>query len=568
MYVLGIWDGHDAGAALLDNDNVVYAANEERFTKRKLEVKFPEYSIRAALDYAKLKPTDIEQIAFTTTEMTKTLERVFPSMKENYYLFRRRKMPKPSFEGLRHKLKYRMTSIGIVPFSTTISKSLISKRLNGMGFRNYKLHVVEHHTAHAATAAFTSGFDKALVITMDGLGDGLCGGISTLENGKLERKIAIRARDSVGIFFEQVTNLVGMRELEDEGKVMAMANYSFPFPYEENKFKDFFKVVGTTVQSKYPPAAQYDALSRIAWQMPREQFAYMAQQVLESVLTKFTSNAIDRFGIGDVVFAGGIFANVKANMLIRNLDNLKHWYIFPHMGDGGIALGSALYANHILTGTTNHRFSAYLGNDYSEEYTERILGADRSLKIERHTPAEMASHAAELIGKGNYLFWFQGRMEYGPRALGDRSILAPSDSEEVKDKLNLYVKKREWFQPFAPSMLREEAKRMLHFDNKGYDSFMTNAYMIKEEFKNRTKSIMHVDGSARPQMVGEENRTYMELLKRLKKNRGDGIVLNTSFNLHGFPIVMTPEDAVGVMKATKTKYMFMNGVFVTNRSGA
>jgi carbamoyltransferase len=567
LYVLGVWDGHDSGAALLKDKEIIFAANEERFTKRKLEVRFPYNAIKASLAYAKIKPEDVEHIAFTTTEFTKTLERMFPSMKENYYQFRRRKMLKPSFENERHNLKYTLTGIGVLPLCNSISSSIVGGRLKSIGFKNFKLHIVDHHTAHAATAAFTSPFRNSLVITLDGLGDGLSGSVSTLNKGKLERHMAIGARDSIGIFFEQVTNIVGMRELEDEGKVMAMADYSYPFDFEENRFKDFFTVSGTRISAKYSAVEQFSLLQRIAWQLPREQFAYMAQQLVENVVMKFVSNVIDRYSIGDVVFAGGTFANVKANMLLRNLEHLKHWYVFPHMGDGGMALGAALYTDYLLTGASDYNFVPYLGDSYTTEETESAIRSDRSLKYEIETDEQHAKHAAELINAGNYLMWFQGRMEYGPRALGNRSILAPSDSEEVKERLNLYVKKREWFQPFAPSMLEEESERMLEYDNKGYDKFMTSAYMVKKELRSKEKSVIHIDGSSRTHMVGHENPKYMALLKDVKKHSGYGIVLNTSFNIHGMPIVMTPADAIATMKANKTKYMFINNIFITNRSG-
>ncbi len=567
MYVLGLWDGHDSGAALIRDNEIIFAANEERFTKRKLEVKFPYHSINAALAYTNTKHSDIEHIAFTTTELTKTLERVFPSMKENYYLFRRRKMMKPSFDNLRHNIKYTMTNVGVLPLCNSISSYAIRKQLNSMGFKNYTLHIVDHHTAHAATAAFTSPFSNALVVTVDGLGDGASATVSTLENKKLTRHIRIGARDSLGIFFEQVTNIVGMRELEDEGKVMAMADYSFPFPFEENALKDLFSASGTIMRSRYGPVKQFGTLQKIAWKTPREQFSYFAQQLFENILGKFVSNSIDRFGIGDVAMAGGVFSNVKANMLVRNLDALKHWYIFPHMGDGGIALGSALYVNYLLNGTSQYNFSPYIGPDYSELDTERAIKKERGFTMQKESQSEQASHAAELISNGNYVFWFQGRMEMGPRALGNRSILAPSDSEEVKEKLNLYVKKREWFQPFAPSILEEDVPRIIEYDNKGADKLMTMAYIVKKEMRDKTKSVMHIDGSARPQMVGNENPIYMDMLKQVRRHKGHGIVLNTSFNIHGMPIVMTPDDAIATMKASKTKYMFINGIFVTNKGG-
>jgi carbamoyltransferase len=567
VYVLGVWDGHDAGAALVENDRVIYAANEERFTKRKLEVNFPTNAINAALRHARIKHSDVTEIAFTTTEFTKTLERVFPQMKENYYKFRRRKMLKPSFENFRHNLKYEMTSIGVLPLCNGTSSFIVSRKLKHMGFKNFKLHVVDHHTAHAATAGFTAPFRKSLIITLDGLGDGLSGSVSILEGSKLKRHSVIGAKDSLGIFYEQVTNILGMRELEDEGKIMAMADYSYPFPMESNELRDFFSVVGTSIRARYNPRQQFNMLQRIAWHIPREQFAYMAQQVTEHITKKFTENVIGKYGISDVAYAGGLFANVKANMQMRNVDSLKHWHVFPHMGDGGIALGSAMYVNYLLNGVSEYKFDAYTGSDYNEAETEAALKKDDSFIYQHEPMHEQASHAAELLHEGNYLLWFHGRMEYGPRALGNRSILAPSGSEEVKERLNLYVKKREWFQPFAPSMLEEEAGRMLEYDGKGPDKFMTNTYFVKKELRNDFKPITHIDGSARPQMVGEENRPYQELLRHVKRNDGYGVVLNTSFNIHGMPIVMSPEDALETMRVTKAKYMFLNDFFVINKNG-
>jgi carbamoyltransferase len=568
LNILGVWDGHDSGAALIVDGKIVYAANEERFTKRKLEIKFPRNSILAALKYANMAPSDVQNVAFSTTELTKTIERVFPGMKENYYHFRRRKTPKPSFVNLRHKTKYTLTSIGRVPLSDSISRSIVTKELRSLGLTNFKLHTVDHHTAHAATAAFTSGMRKSLVITIDGLGDGLSGSVSTLQDGKLTRHIAIPARDSIGIFYEQATNILGMRELEDEGKVMAMADYSYPFKYEENPLASLFTISGTIIKAKYNPAKQFDVLHSIAWQMPKEQFAYMVQQILENLLIKVVSNSVDRFGIGDICLSGGVFSNVKANMMLRNLQNVNHWYIFPHMGDGGLALGAALYTNYLLDGKSDFSFSPYLGNEYSEDYTEKVMKENRDFTYQKESGLDSMSHIAELIAAGNYLMLFQGRMEYGPRALCNRSIIAPASSEETKEKLNLYVKRREWFQPFAPSMLNEEVGRLLEYDGKGVPKFMTMAYAMKKEYAKKNSAVVHVDGTARPQIVDGINLLMEGTLKKLKEKTGDGMVLNTSFNIHGLPIVMNPEDAIATMRETKTKYMFINGLFVTNRRGA
>ncbi len=563
MYVLGLWDGHDAGAALLEDNKVVFASNEERYTKRKLEIKFPQNSIAAALAYAGIKPGDVETIAFPTAEFAKTLSRLMPYQQEVYYKFRRRKMLRPRTESWMHFLKFLQTNMGVMPSFAAISKAVISRHLRGMGFKNFKLYYADHHTTHAATAAFTSGFDRALVVTLDGVGDGLSGSISTLEGGKLERKSAVSVRNSIGIFYEQVTNIVGMRELEDEGKVMAMACYSYPFPFEENKLRDFFSVEGTSIIAKYNTFAQYDMLSRIAWSMPREQFSYMAQQLLEHVLVEFVGNAIEEYGIGNVAMAGGIFSNVKANMQVRDIPALKRWFVFPHMGDGGTPLGAAMHINYVLNGTTNYRFDdSYLGDQYDENYIRDILKKERGIKFE--LDSQKSSHAADLISKDNYVFWFQGRMEYGPRALGNRSILANAASERAKEKLNLYVKQREWYQPFCPSMLEEDASRLLD-GIKGKDRFMTMAYRVREGKSDAMRSVIHIDNTARPQMVGRENANYRKLMEKLKRKLGYGVVLNTSLNIHGMPIVMSPEDALLTMKKTKTRHMFLGDFYVENR---
>jgi carbamoyltransferase len=562
MYILGLWDGHDSGAALLEDNKIIFAANEERYTKRKLEVKFPYNSIKAALLYAGIKPSDVETVAFPTTELTKTLGRILPYQKEVHYRFRRRKMLKPRTAPLLRYIDNAQKSFGVLPLTGTVSKAIIAKQLRGMGFSKFKLHAVDHHESHAATAAFTSGFGKALVVTIDGLGDGVSASVSVLDGGKLERQHAVSARNSIGVFFEQVTNIVGMRELEDEGKVMAMACYSYPFPFEENRLRDFFSVDGLDIRAKYGPNRQYDALSRIAWSMPREQFSYMAQQLLERVLVDFFTNAIERFGIGSVAMAGGTLSNVKANMQIRGIDGLKKWFIFPHMGDGGIALGAAMHVNHELNGTSAYEFrDAYFGDGFGDDYVEGLLRKERGIRFERDS--DRSGHAAELISRDNYVFWFQGRMEYGPRALGNRSILAKAGSESVKERLNTYVKQREWYQPFAPSMLEEESSRLLD-DVKGGDRFMTMAYKVRKGSESVMRSVIHVDNTARPQMVGLENASYRGLLKRLAKLEGHGVALNTSLNIHGMPIVRSPEDALETMKKTKTRHMFLNGFYVEN----
>jgi len=564
MRILGIWDGHDSGVALLEDDKIKFAINEERLTRKKLHIGFPYESIRKTLSYLKLKPTDIDIVAVSGLQLSRILARQFPFLDEEFYKFRRRKMDKPIMERERRFLKYILAKITIKKFEPIVEHQ-IRKRLKSLGFsKDVKIRVVDHHLSHASSAIFTSGFNKSLCITLDGVGDGLSGTINIYENGRIERISEMKEKDSIGLFFEQVTTILGFRELEDEGKVMAMADYSYPIEDKKNELMNFFEVKGLKLTSKYGTIRRYVELEKIKWRTPMEMFAYMAQKTLEAKVLQFFKNAIELTGIKDVCWSGGVASNVKLNRIIRLYSGLKRWFVFPQMGDGGLALGAALYVAYEEIGIKPKRLEhVYLGLDYSEEEIKNAL-AKYSDKVAFEKIRSPEDYAADLINKGNYVFWFQGRMEYGPRALGNRSILAPADSEDVKELLNIRVKRREWFQPFCPSILEEDSKIVFEDYDNMPDRFMTMTYMLKNELKKRYSPVSNVDGSVRPQMIGkDENKRYRKLLEKIKKEKSVGIVLNTSFNLHGEPIVCSPEDAVDTQVRTKTKYMIIGDYLVS-----
>jgi carbamoyltransferase len=565
MHILGIWDGHDAGAAMIESSDhgieIKAAANEERFTKRKLEINFPKMSIDFCLKASGVRPEEIRHIAVSTTDTAKTLTRIFPRIREDYYKFRRRKVEKPMFVDFRRNFKYWLTEIKEKPGCRQLSAAYFHNNLKGMGFKDYKLHFVEHHEAHATAAAFCSGFDKSTVLTIDGVGDGLSGTVSVYENGRMERLSEISGKDSLGIFFEHVTTILGMRELEDEGKVMALANFAYEIPDEKNKFMNLFEVDGLQVKSKMGAAERYNYLNNVSWNTTMEDFSFMAQRTLEVKILQLFENAIERSGVGDVAWSGGVASNVKVNMLIKNLPGLKRWFVFPHMGDGGLALGAALKLAFELTGQYRTKFdNVYFGPEHPEEaIVEALRKNSDTLKFERI--GDVAGHAADMLAKDKYILWYQGRMEYGPRALGNRSIVAPADSLSAKDALNLRIKRRDWFQPFCPSLIEEDARKIFS-DLKGYDRFMTMAYQTEPNVHDHVKAVVNVDGSARPQMLGNENPLYRKLIEGVKKHTGYGIILNTSFNLHGYPIVNTPDDAIEVMLKNKAPYLIMGNYFV------
>ena len=559
-YILGVWDGHDSGAALIKGDKVLAAINEERLTRRKLEIRFPEHSIQTCLRMAGISPADIKTVAVSTSDFAKTLGRVVPSTKEAYYLIRRRKKAPGLLSTIKKQAKYRITEIGSSPLSRFVSTYCVNAELGRLGFRNHATLLVDHHLCHAASAAYWCGFDSCLVLTVDGIGDGLSGSVSRLDNGRLTRLASISGRDSLGIFFEHVTNLMNMRELEDEGKVMAIANYAYPIPDADNPMLDLVAVNGMQVLSRYRSLRMYRELKKLLWKFPSEQFAYMAQRTLEVKVCELARNCLRQTGLRRLALAGGVFSNIKLNMQIRLLPEVDACCVFPHMGDGGLALGAAFQANNEVNGIAAYTApDVYWGLSYTDD---EIRAALQQSGYSWTTHDDIAQATAQLIADGNIVFWLQGGMEYGPRALGRRSILALPNSSRIKDLLNLRLKMRVWYQPFCPSMLAEEAPGLLENNDGLINRFMTMGYMVKEERRRDMEGVIGIDGSCRPQFVTDNEPLFRQLLQELKKLTGTGVVLNTSFNVHGDPLVCSPQDALDTLRKTSNDYLVMGKYLV------
>ncbi len=563
MYILGIWDGHDAGAALLKSDRILFAINEERLTRRKLEVAFPLLSIRACLAHAGMHADDVREVALSTTDPAKTLTRLAPRLKEEYYLIRRRKRRPGPLDPLKKGFKYRFTELGPNLLSRRLTRLHVLKQLKEEGFRRFNLSLLNHHRCHGEAAALWSGFERCLVLTLDGVGDGQSGSLWRFNHKGLHLLKEFPAHISLGIFFEHVTNLMNMRELEDEGKVMALANYAYPIPDHENPLMNLIEVNGLKLVSSFSATSMHRELKKILWQYPSEQFAYMAQRVLEKRILTLIRNALDATGERDVALSGGVFSNIKLNMKIEQLPETGNVSVFPHMGDGGLALGAAMAVNRRKFGITGYRVKDIsFGPSFSD------AGIGDSLKRWRfpHTTHEdIADRAARILLKGEIILWFQGRMEIGPRALGNRSILARPDKTEIKDRLNLVLKKRVWYQPFCPSMLEDDAHALLYLEGRQIrnNRFMTTAFGVREEYQRLMAGVTNIDGTCRPQFVGDENPLYRDLLLNVKKELGMGVLLNTSFNIHGEPIVCTPDDALDMFNRTEVKYLFLGNHLVT-----
>lgn len=565
-YVLGVWDGHDAGAALLKGEEIVFAVNEERLSRRKLEVGFPHRSIRACLDFAGLNPPDIKYVAASTTDPAKTLTRIFPNLKEEYYLIRRRKQPPRSFDAFKKTFKYRFTELAPNVISHRLSLSWMHSRLREMGFAGYRLEWVDHHKAHAA-AAFCCGFPECLVITLDGVGDGCCGSLWSFRNKKLSLIKALPASRSLGIFFEHVTNLMNMRELEDEGKVMALANYAYPIADDENPLMSVIQAKDLDIVTPYSSTAMFREMKKIIWRYPSEQFASMAQRVLEKCVLDLVAAALVKTGHKKIAAAGGVFSNIKMNMKIAAQREVENIYVFPHMGDGGLAIGAAMLMNHGRFGISGYSLpSLALGPSFTAEEIWTALQRCHNADILFRRIDSAPETAARLILAGEIILWFQGRMEIGPRSLGNRSILARPDDSAIKDRLNILLKKRVWYQPFCPSILVEDAPALLHTDGQNLrdNPFMTMAFRVRDEEMKKMAGVINIDGTCRPQFVGAEHPLYRDLLGQIKKIMGYGVLLNTSFNIHGEPVVCTPQEAIDMLQRTGIRYLVIEDILVEN----
>jgi carbamoyltransferase len=547
LNILGIWDGHDSGAALLCGGRVRFAVNEERLSRRKLEIAFPSRSIAFCLTAANLHPEQIDVVAASTSDPAKTLGRLWPGSKERYYAVRRRKAAPGPLSGLTRAVKYRMTEWAPGPVSRTISAALLRRVLSGCGLSKARLHLVDHHEAHAAGAAWTSGFDSCAVLTIDGLGDGLSATISAFRDGRPQRVAASPARHSVGVFFEHVTSLLNMRELEDEGKVMALADYAAPIDDADNPLLAWVRVENGVVRTRWPGHALRTPLRRLHWSLANEQFAYLAQRTVEAALVQLARDAIRLTGLPRLALAGGVVSNVKATRRVRLLPEVEEVFVFPHMGDGGLALGAAISA----AAAHDEPLRLELGDlDLGPAYDDEVIAAALASAGLPAVPVDrLTARVADLLEAGKVVMWFQGGMEYGPRALGHRSVLARPDRPEVRDRLNLVLKRRVWYQPFCPTMLDSEASRLLSDWNGDRNRAMTMAYAVRDGFRAALAGVTSVDGTCRPQFVRDDGEGMLvDLLREARQRWGVGVLLNTSFNIHGEPLVCSPADAVSVFQ--------------------
>lgn len=584
MRVLGISPlDKDATISFLENGKVVFAAGEERFTRNKLQSGFPTAALEAGFHYTGFDPKDIQVVAYPffdweeeTALFTKNMQEERLFLEEiPFGLSHQRlqaalakvpartqtipglhdpneKMKKP----LLNKVFYRLAGVegrisrniakqGSQKWSREATKDhkawqeVLEKSLSELNLLG-KLQRYDHHLSHAANAYYASGFERALVITFDGYGSGLAGSACIGEDARLYRIHEIDYPHSLGTFYESVTSSLGFKPGRHEGKIVGLAAYGDPDILLDIVLDRFTQGTGSfrLRESNNLYFSRY-----LATLFPKIDVASAYQRALELVATYYVRHYVEQTGIDTVVLSGGVIANVKMNQRIFEIPGVRRIFVYPNMGDGGCGTGAAFLASreHLLNREAYH--SVYFGPEYSEkEILKALQGA--GLAFEHLRPIEPT--IAKLINDGRVVARFHGRMEYGPRALGNRSILYKTTDPEVNQWLNQRLRRTE-FMPFAPATLFEERHRCYeHIDGAEYAAqFMTITFHCTDFMKRMSPAAVHVDGTARPQLVREEvNPSFYKVIQEYYKLSQIPSVINTSFNMHEEPIVNSPEDAI------------------------
>jgi len=545
MYVLGISDGRlNSGVALMKDDEVLFCVNEERLQRKKNKGGFPVLSVEQAIQESKIRHKDINAIAVGGIYTPNVFIRLFRSMNDRMTCnYAHRGLKSEILDILEHKSGFTYSTIPKRYEKEFLSlvHQLIRKDLP-RGLKKKPIRFFDHHLCHAASAYYTSGKRKALCITCDGGGDGIFYSANIIRGGAIKRFHSISCRHSLGEFYTLITSYLGFTPHRHECKVTGLAAHGKP----SNVKVDFpFEIQGTTVvyKSRFGRAG-IRQMKQLLSSYSRKDIAAWLQFHTEDVLTGMIRFAIKKTGLSDIVLAGGVFANVKMNQRIHEMDGVTSIYVFPQMDDAGLALGAALAYSKPSPRILKHVF---FGKSFTDEEIEKSLTAS-GLQFERYKKIE--KKIAHLLSEAKVVARFNGRMEYGPRALGNRSILYQTTDKTVNDWLNKNLRRTE-FMPFAPAVQYEYADSCFH-NIKGAEhtaEFMTITLNCTGWTKKHCPGIVHLDGTARPQFVVKQNNPgFHAIINEYRKLTGIPMVINTSFNMHEEPIVQSPDDAIRSFK--------------------
>lgn len=603
MTILGISAYyHDSAAAIVTDGEIIAAAQEERFTRTKNDKNFPAEAIKYCLSEAGKSIDELDAIVFYDKSFLK-----FERLIETYYSF----APRGIFSFFKSIPTWLNEKIFI---KQNIRKEL--KKIQHYDPKKLNLLFTEHHLSHAASAFFPSGFEEAAILTIDGVGEWATTTICKGKGNKIEILKEMKFPHSVGLLYSAFTYYLGFSVNSDEYKLMGLAPYGNAGAEETIHFIDLIKTKilrlfndgSILLNQEYFEYAyglkmtnnkKFEQLFGIKRREPSEEFtsrylnlAYAIQNVTEEIVLKLARHAKQITGCANLCMAGGVALNCVANGKIVKEEIFGKLFIQPAAGDAGGALGAALAGYYIYFNQEKNyqekgdsMKGSYLGPSFNNDDILAVLD-DKKISYKKFSAfSQLCDETASLIAKGNIIGWFQGRMEFGPRALGNRSILGDPSYPGMQKKLNLKIKFRESFRPFAPAVLLEDLntyfelhnpspymllvsmvqKGKLNIPPENYKSFSLNEKLYYPR-SEKLQAVTHVDGTARIQSVASNiNPRFYQLLTACKEIRGSSVLVNTSFNVKDEPIVCTPSDAISCFLKTEMDFLVI-GDFMISRN--
>jgi carbamoyltransferase len=536
---------HDSAACLIKDGKVIAAVSEERFNREKNSPDFPINAINFCLQAGELTIYDIDYLGFYEKPYLKFHRMILSHLQSYPFSLKNFLDTMPSW------------------LQDRLIMSLVFER--EIGYKG-KVLFIKHHLSHAASTFLVSPFQEAAILTADAVGEWATTtyGVGKANDIKIFKEIQFP--DSLGLVYTAVTTYLGFEALEGEGKVMGLAGYGKPIYLDK-----FRKIVIVESDGSYRVDTRFFGFNK-GCRMYSKSFvktfgeerkpedkieqrhcdiAASLQSFLEETLIIMARNLYRITKMDKLCLAGGLFLNCVANSKILEETPFKEVFIQPAAGDSGGALGVASYIYHTLFKNSRNyvMMDAYLGPDFSTEQIRRVLRG-QDIHFKELTDSDLVKHIAEKISQDKIVGWLQGKMEFGPRALGSRSILANPCNPDMKELLNSKVKNREPFRPYAPTVLEEEATEF--FEAKQFSPFMLLAAKVREDKKALIPAVTHIDGTARVQTVSKHtNPKFWNLIKEFENIKGVPLVLNTSFNLRGEPIVCSPKDALNAFLKSK-----------------
>lgn len=565
MFILGLSDSHDASVTLIEDGVILAAVSEERFTRKKRQQGFPYRS----LEYVRslIKGREIERV-YLSGKYGRVLFRILD-------FFYSRGNTCKNVSSVSSRLAYWLeNTIAVTPFikemESKIGVAVVKSRLRKTGIKFSSFFVLEHHFSHLISSLCGMHSDRYLVVSLDAYGDALSGVVLYFENGKTKILQKISYKNSIAQFYAYICAYLGFNE-GDEGKVMALADFG------RNSglckvFKSFFKVNGTNIKVNIKYKRSF--FLRQLRSYSKNDVAFALQRVTEEIVSELIGAFLKGSSKPDLFLSGGLFANIKVTQRLHERGCFNRIFVSPNMGDGGLSFASLIHdktvsdLNRIQLNVNffsgNKLRHVYLGPGYEDAYIESILKAGN---LSYRAYENIEKKAAELLSRGKVIARFHGRMEFGPRALGNRSILYQTTDRTVNGWLNKKLKRDE-FMPFAPVTLYE-FKDKCYLNVIGAENaakFMTISFKCTEWMRKVSPSVVHVDGTARPQFIKEdENPGYYRILRQYYEITGIPSLINTSFNMHGEPIVCSPYEAVRTFRSAGIDYLAIGSFLVENK---